>query len=464
MKIALFLLLISACSFQVFPQYTIEVPISNLVQPVAFSFLPNNNVIITHKPGLVRIYSMDGSIVSDFWNFTDSCSSAGEHGALGICLDPNYATNHYIYIYYIHSNPMGIRIVRLTENNNVGTNPFIIYNYLPAPLTGFHVGGNVKFGADGKLYFSTGETAVSPNAQLLTNPLGKILRINSNGTIPTDNPFYDDGNPSTGNDDRIWAYGLRNSFDFCFSPVNDSLYATENGAALYDEVNFIRKGKNYGWPVCQGYCNPYNPLYQQPMHVWGVPIPALTGIMVYSGSVMPEFNGKLLVADNNFGKIYKCDLGDAPNYDTITGVTQVFDLDGFTTLLQGPDGFIYGLSGGYITAGGLYRIKPQAFGIKNNKNVADVFELKQNFPNPFNPNTKINYELKAASDVRLSVFDVTGKEIAVLINKKQNPGPYEVIWNAEGFSSGVYFYRISARRDGSSTEEFTDEKKMILIK
>src|SRR4030095_14335996 len=285
-----------------------------------------------------------------FWNFTDSTASGGELGLLGVCLDPNYTFNNYVYFYYTHYPNPAFRVVRLTNNANTGTNPYIVFSESVSNLGAIHVGGNIRFGYDNKFYITIGNNNIDSNSQSLYTFKGKILRLNSNGTIPTDNPFYDDGNPHTGKDDRIWSYGLRNSFDFCFSPYNDSLYATENGAGYPDEINFIRKGKNYGWPYCQGYCNPYNPLYQNPM----TEIPgngsfnyAPTGIMVYTGSVMPELTGKLIVIGYGVGNIYrgllKCELGHAPYYDTIVSKTILLDIYGYTTLMQGSDGYIYAL-------------------------------------------------------------------------------------------------------------------------
>ncbi|MGH2574796.1 MAG: PQQ-dependent sugar dehydrogenase [Ignavibacteria bacterium] len=443
--------------------YIIETPITGLHKPVAFAFLPNNNVIITHKDSLARIYTLNNVRVSVFWTFTDSLNSGFERGVLGVCIDPNFVSNRYVYIYYNHSIPPNsntnqrVRVVRFTENNNVGTNPLIVFEYLTGTIQGNHVGGNIRFGPDGKLFISIGDNATSSNSQLLTNPRGKIHRINSNGSIPTDNPFYDDGNPNTGNDDRIWAYGLRNSFDFTFSPVNDSIYASENGPNDFDEVNFIRKGKNYGWPICSGYCNPYNPNYKQPMAVWPSPLPAVTGVLGYNSNVMPQFNGRLLVADNDAGQIHNCVLGNAPYFDTVNSRTVAFDLEGLTTLMQGTDGFIYALNGGYTSTGKLYRIKPDNTGINSNQNSPDNFVLHQNFPNPFNPTTKITYSVAKKSFVTLRIFTPLGEELKTLVSEPKNPGTYEVYWDARDFPSGVYFYRLAAG-------DFTGEKKMVLIK
>ena len=461
-----FFLAFLAFTVNIFSQpYAIETPITVLAYPIAFQFLPNGNVIMTHKPGEVKIYTLNNTVVSTFWMFNDSCLNNFERGTLGICLDPNYSSNHYVYVYYIHavppttSTPQFIRIVRLTESGNVGTNPFIVLDYSIGTPAGNHMGGNMRFGPDGKLYVSIGENAVTSNAQLLTNPKGKIIRLNSNGTIPTDNPFYDDGNPNTGNDDRIWCYGLRNSFDLAFSPINDSLYASENGASSYDEVNFIRKGKNYGWPNCQGYCNPYNPAYVQPMSVWASPLPALTGIMVYSGSVMPELNNKLLVASNNTNgnaQLYKCDLGNAPFYDTIVSRSVLANLNNLTGMAQGSDGFVYVLKGGYTTSGVLYRIRPNTSGV-GNQNTPVNFNLEQNYPNPFNPVTSIKYSLDKRSYITLRIFDQLGREVETLFSGNREAGEYELSWDASNYPSGVYFYRLT-------NGEQSAERKMVVVK
>ncbi len=438
-------------------QYMTEDVVTGLNQPVSFVFLPDNNILLTQKFGLSKIYTLNNTFVSDFWNFTDSTSSGGERGLLGVVLDPNFQVNRYTYFFYITSQNR-YRVVRLKENNNAGTEPFILFDESNA-VGSFHFGGNMRFGRDNKLYVSIGDNGTGSNSQSLTTFKGKILRLNSNGTIPTDNPFYDDGNPYTGNDDRIWAYGLRNSFDFCFSPVNDSLYASENMVGNPDEINFIRKGKNYGWPVCSGYCFPYNPAYKDPIGI----LPgndfmdyAPTGILVYTGSQMPELTNKLLVIGMGGGQIYrglvKCDLGNAPLYDTITAKSILMDLTG-TTLMQGSDGHLYicRLSQGTIT-----RFKHDVTGINNNNSPVG-YSVSQNYPNPFNPVTSIRYEIPKEGIVSLKIYNVLGSEVSTLVNETKQQGSYEVTWDAANYPSGVYFYELSA-------DEFTERKKMVLVK
>ncbi len=423
---------------------------------VAFDFMPAERVIVTYKTSSARIFSMAGQQLSIFWNFTDSLIPGSECGVLGVCLDPDFSSNHYIYIYYVHLSDVSLRVVRLTENNNLGTNPVLLFKYIPVSQDfGIHVGGNLKFGPLNKLFITIGNCGTDSNSQSLKNPLGKIIRINSDGSIPSDNPFYDDGNPSTGNDDRIWAYGLRNTFDFTFSPVNDSIYASENGNFGNDEINFIKKGKNYGYPICQGFCFPFNPLYKQPMDVITTNGYAPTGILFYTGSQMPELVNKIILTGAGYG-IYrgflKCDAGNAPFYDTITSKSIMLSNHGYSTLKQGSDGFIYALN----LSGKLERMRHNPNGINNSSEPAE-FTLNQNYPNPFNPETTIRYSVPKGSFVSLQIFDVLGRELYKPVYENKARGSYEVIWNAENYPSGVYFYRLTAG-------EFSEEKKMVLIK
>ena len=293
-----------------------------------------------------------------------------------------------------------------------------------------------------------------------------MLRLNADGTIPTDNPFYDDGNPHTGNDDRIWALGLRNSFDFTISPVNDSIYATENCNVGHDEINFIRKGKNYGWPVCDGFCFPYNPLFKNPM----TEIPgsgtinyAPTGILHYTGSQMPELVNKLLVVGNQNGPILrgllKCELGHAPYLDTITSKSVILDIYGRTTLMQGSDGFVYIMD---LIGGKIDRLVYNTTGLSNNSQPVG-YKLEQNYPNPFNPLTVIKYEIPKEGFVTLKIFNALGLEINTLANENKQQGNYQVTWDGSNYPSGVYFYELSYANPSISLS-VTERKKMVLIK
>jgi glucose/arabinose dehydrogenase len=434
--------------------YTVDNLITNLNKPIAFDFMPNGNVIITEQEGIVKVFNSSWQQVSQFWNFHDSSFFSGEMGTLGVTLDPNFNSNHYIYVYWVkgNANEFYFKVTRFTESNNIGTNPVEIFTHHNAPGSGnAHAAGNLHFRSDGKLYITVGTIQTYCSAQALTCPRGKILRINSDGTCPTSNPFYDDGNPFTGNDDRIWAYGLRNPFDFCFSPINDSIYCTENGGGDIDEINQLRKGKNYAFPVCDGYC--YNPLYVDPVGTSVRPEVGLSAILIYNGSQMPELNGKLLFVSSNTSKIFKCDLGHPPIYDTIISRSVLLTLTNIPviTMKQGIDGNIY------CTAFLSYFIRiGHPIGISGNS-TAYSFSLEQNYPNPFNNKSKIKYEISNSSNVKLTVYDVFGRKVKTLVNEKQEPGAYEVQWDATEYSSGLYIYMLTGG-------EFEETKKMILLK
>ncbi len=465
--------------------YTTTTVITGLDYPVAFDFLPDNRIILTQKGGTsgmatdarIRIYNANFTYIGVFYDLTDSCYSDFERGLLGIAVDPDFTNNHYIYCYYIHlfNNSQRIRIVRFTEANNVGTNPQIVFDLdiTSYNIAGNHVAGNIHFRPSdpNHLYFTIGDLAYQQtNATLnyankLTKPFGKVLRIGKDPitvgmptydvhsiggfgcNVPTDNPYYDDGNPLTGNCDIIWSYGHRNPFDFCFSPVNDSMYVAENGLNAWDEVNIIHRGGNYGWATCEGdYMNSSNTVLCNlpgsilPIQEWGAPVPALTGILYYTGPTMPEFDNHLLVADNNYARIYDLTLGHSPAYDTVLTRTQWQDLpNGLTTLKQGTDGCVYAMTGGYVTNGNIKRICPQGLGTGNYVN--PYFSLQQSEPNPFTTSTVLKYSMKQNAPVRIAIYDMEGKEIAVLSDGTQTAGDHTVEINAASLSlaPGLYF-------------------------
>ncbi len=317
---------------------------NGLQYPVAFDVAPDGRFFITEKGdgsntpaqrSRILVYSNSGALLGTFYDLSDSTISTAEKGVLGIALDPDFITNHHVYVYYNHfyNNDERIRIIRFTETSNIGTNPTLIFDLPALDKIYGHVGGNIRFrpSQPDKLYFTIGDILhqqTNPTlnyANKITNPFGKVLRINKDGTIPTDNPFYDDGNALTANCDWIWSYGHRNPFDFCFSTVNDSLYCSENGLYNWDEVNLISKGHFYGWAECEGdymnssvtiLCNAPNAT--APITTFSAPLPAVTGILFYSGTAWSALNNHLLVADYNNGNIYDCTLGNAPSYNIVT--------------------------------------------------------------------------------------------------------------------------------------------------
>ena len=222
-------------------------------------------------------------------------------------------------------------MVRLRDENGRGIEPTILLDEPNPTGHALHNGGNLHFGPDGYLYLTLGENFDAGQSQRLDTPLGKILRIDAtDGSAPSDNPFYDDGDPAVGNDDRIWAYGLRNSFDFAFHPVTNEMFATENGPECDDEINRIEPGSNYGWRPGYPCGDPHDgfvaPLWRFPDTI------ALTGITFHQGDMF-------VCAWNTFD-LLRVQGGDG-TFRELTGVESWDGVSCQTDVTTGPDGALY---------------------------------------------------------------------------------------------------------------------------
>lgn len=474
--------------------YTQTSTVTGLKYPSDFDWLPDGRYIVTQKGGVtsttaeayIRIFKADGTAIGTFYNLTDSVDSNGERGLLGIAVDPDFNNNHFIYAYYVYRNPAKtkreLRVVRFTEASNVGTNPKKILGIDYTATTTNHVGGMIRFrpSQKDKLYIQIGELAyqqTNPSlnyANKLNLPFGKILRINTDGTIPTDNPYYDDGNPATGNDDRIWTYGHRNSFGMCFNPVTDSMYSSENGLDTWDEFNIIHKGGNYGWATCEGNyknsstsqpCN--DPSLINPIATWGAPLPSVTGCLYYSGTNLSEFNNHILVADNDYGILYDLTLGNPPAYDVVTNKKSFADIvsgsdgTGLTTIRQGADGCIYALKGGYTTTGQIYRIcHTNSTGMDATNEPLNV--LGQNYPNPTSGKTQIDYSITQTCAVTIVLMDITGRVVRTLLNEQVQAGIHTLeVGDLSTLPVGSYFYRMDVQQHNKV--QFSQTKKLIVL-
>ena len=163
---------------------------SSLSNPTAMAMAPDGRIFVCQQGGALRVIKNNALLTTPFVTLT--VNADGERGLLGVAFDPDFLTNHYVYVYYTATTPaIHNRVSRFTANGDVaaaGSEAVLLD--LPNLNATNHNGGAIHFGADGRLYIAVGENAVSANSQTLTNPLGKLLRINSDGTIPTDNPFY----------------------------------------------------------------------------------------------------------------------------------------------------------------------------------------------------------------------------------------------------------------------------------
>lgn len=226
--------------------YTPEVVANNLETPWAIDIAPDGRIFFTERnSGRVRVVE-NGKLKSTpvitlgdpFYYMPKS-----EGGLLGLALDPNFSTNHYIYIYHSYKtsdNKVANRVVRLKENNNKATIDKVLITNLPGAV--YHNGGRLKIGPDNKLYFGDGNYGNKDDT--LSYLGGKIFRLNLDGTIPSDNPF--------GSSSPIYSRGHRNPQGLAWQPGTNRLFESEHGESSKDEINFIEPGNNYGWPKYEG--------------------------------------------------------------------------------------------------------------------------------------------------------------------------------------------------------------------
>src|SRR5437870_4596794 len=312
--------------------------------PTAMAFAPDGRLFVCQQGGQLRVIKNGSLLSTPFVSLT--VDSSGERGLLGIAFDPNFATNHYLYGYYaVATSPIHNRVSRFTAAGDIaapGSHVVILeLNNLSSATN--HNGGAIHFGPDGKLYIGVGENANGANSQTLGNLLGKMLRINKDGTIPADNPFFQ---ATTGDNRAIWALGLRNPFTFAFQPGTGRMFINDVGETSFEEINDGIAGSNYGWPATEGNTN--LPQYRSPMYAYAHGATSDTGCAIVGGAF---YNPPVLQFPRNYlGKYFFADL--------CTGWIRMFDpatntASGFATgisvpvdLKTGSDGALYYLSAG----------------------------------------------------------------------------------------------------------------------
>ena len=316
--------------------------VSDLTEPTAFRFMPDGRIFISEKSGAIKVFA-NGQIQPEpiITLVTLPTDFADERGVLGIEPDPDFASNGYLYVAYTTAQNHD-RLSRITVTGSTA-DPASELTLLESEQLGnvFHHGGEVRFGPDGKLYWAMGMNTNNLNSQNLTNLHGKIHRINKDGTIPQDNPFYS----TPGAAKSIWAYGLRNPFRFTFLPDGRPI-AGDVGGDAWEELNIINKGGNYGWPNVEGNCGncPYiNPVFTY--HHTDPPAKAgsITSTLLYTGSNFPsEYQNSFFYADYTLGFIKYLQFDT--NFESVVS-DNTFDSNAgaVVQLSQGPDGNIYKL-------------------------------------------------------------------------------------------------------------------------
>lgn len=263
---------------------SVETIADNLSIPWSIDFAPDNRIFFTERSGTLRVIQ-DGELLPPILSLD---VAGGEGGLLGVALDPNFQQNHYVYLYYTYEEFFQTKnkVVRYIEKNNSLTEDLVLIE----PFTGasYHDGGRLKFGPDGKLYITTGDAGIPELSQDEKNISGKILRINSDGTIPDDNPLTN----------AVYSFGHRNPQGIAWDK-DGRMFSTEHGPSgwrgiAHDEINQIISGRNYGWPEIIGdetKNGMINPILHSGDDTW-----APSGASFYYGEKIPKWTGKFFVA------------------------------------------------------------------------------------------------------------------------------------------------------------------------
>ena len=295
-----------------------ELVADGLTFPTNIAISPDGRIFYTEKEtGDIRIIA-DGRVLREPFDHLDVIGG-GETGLLGIALHPDFAAQPWVYVYYSDAADGRNRLIRILADGDTGTERQNMVDGLSAS-SGYHNGGDLVFGLDGRLFLSLGEAHEAERAQDPNDIGGKVIRIEADGTLAADNPF--------GPDNPVYSIGHRNSFGLCVDPANGDLWETENGPGSDDEVNLIVAGANYGWP---------DQLGPGGAPTFVDPVVDYRAVIVPTGCAV--WQGDLFVGSYGTGLLHRIGLPAEPGA-AVDDVVARFD-HGITDVVSGPDGDLY---------------------------------------------------------------------------------------------------------------------------
>lgn len=328
--------------------YTISTYAEGLDHPWGLAFLPDGRLLVSERAGRLRIVGADGKL-SEPVTGLPAIDARDQGGLLGLALDPKFAANSLVYFAY--SEPReggnGTAVARGKLVGNALQNVQVIFRQTPTLDSTKHFGGRLVFGRDGTLFVTLGERSILPGrvqAQKMDGTLGKIVRINADGSIPKDNPFVG----KAGAKPEIYALGVRNVLSATLHPTTGELWEVEHGPKGGDEINIIRAGKDYGWPTI-GYGVEYSGPkigggitqqagMEQPIYYWD-PVIAPAGMAFYQADAFPAWKGSLLIGALAGKHVARLTLDG----ERVVGEERLFTELGerIRDVIVGPDGALY---------------------------------------------------------------------------------------------------------------------------
>ena len=341
-----------------------------LETPWSVAFLPDGKMLVTERPGRLRVVSADGK-KSEPVAGLPPVDGRRQGGLLDVALDPDFASNHVIYWSFAEPQPGDANNTAVARGRFVdGATPRVenvqvIYHQVPAMVSGAHFGSRLVFARDKTLLVTQGDRSITPGrmqAQNLDVLIGKFARVNRDGTIPTDNPFV--GRP--GVRPEIWSYGHRNAQGAALHPTTGELWAVVHGTRGGDELNISRKGKDYGWPT-RAYGIEYQggPItggitakegMEQPVYYWD-PVIGPSGMAFYTADLFPAWKGSLFVGGHATYDLVRLSLDGNRVVGEERLLTDMQPRPHVRDVRQGPDGALYVLTDS--TSGKLLKLVPR---------------------------------------------------------------------------------------------------------
>jgi glucose/arabinose dehydrogenase len=345
------------------PGYTVDTIADGFKHPWSLAFLPDGGMLVTERPGRISVIRAPAAGSPASRTPVSGVPPVYENNQAGlfeVVLHPRFADNRLVYLSYVQGHGLSntLRVARARLDGFALRDLAVIYEVAPKRMARTQYGGRMLFLPDGTLLITLGDAFDSREAaQRLDNPLGKIIRLRDDGSVPPDNPFAG----VRGARPEIWSYGHRHPQGICRDPETGRVYSTENGAAGGDELNLINKGVNYGWPLATfgrdysgGRISPFShyPGTVDAIAVW-TPSIAPSGVTVYRGAAFPDWNGDIFVAALKGRQIRRVDMegGRIMGQQAMLG-----DLDArMRDVRTGPDGLLYVLDD---SNGRILRIRP----------------------------------------------------------------------------------------------------------
>jgi glucose/arabinose dehydrogenase len=330
-----------------------------LVQPWGMAFLPDGRILVTERPGRLRVFA-NGKLEPTQLAGVPKVAATGQGGLLDVCLHPDFARNRLLYLSYSAEGQGGnattVARAELGDGGLVGLT--VIYEALPRASGGLHFGSRIAFDRAALMYVTAGERYNKPRAQDLGDLGGKIVRLKDDGSVPPDNPFVG----RAGARPEIFSYGHRNPQGLAMHPVTGRMWEVEHGPRGGDELNILRPGANYGWPLAThgidyngAIISPHKSLpgMADPLRVW-TPSISPCGLCFYTGTAFPAWKGSLFTGGLSAYALFRLELAG----EKVVNEERLIEgrLPYIRDVRQGLDGSIYLVT--HSDDGGLFRLDP----------------------------------------------------------------------------------------------------------